>query len=117
MNLRNGASQFSFLFFLLAVYEENCAEFPAEIGAEKKGELYSSNINKGFPLIDLHAMQRANSTLEDFVSTYARNQWILNSGEDQILMIDEKYNGATKHTKNLKHFATWTLLTLHSIFS
>ncbi|CAA6665017.1 unnamed protein product [Spirodela intermedia] len=36
-------------------YEENCAEFPAEIG---------------FPLIGLHAMQRANSTLEDFCRSY-----------------------------------------------
>ncbi|CAA7401657.1 unnamed protein product [Spirodela intermedia] len=51
-------------------YEENCAEFPAEIGAVKEGELNSPNIDEGFPLIGLHAMQRANSTLEDFCRSY-----------------------------------------------
>ena len=62
-------SQFSSLFYPSAVFEQSCDEMQSEIGTEKKEDLSPKNIDEGFPLI-LHVMEKANSTLEDFVSTY-----------------------------------------------
>ncbi|MQM11625.1 hypothetical protein Taro_044536 [Colocasia esculenta] len=52
--------------------EETSAELPMNFSNNGRGEICSSNIDEGLSLIGLNAMQRANSTLEDFGDWWRR---------------------------------------------